>query len=142
MKPSVIYVFLLISMLVMSCGNEKKASEVASYVYEEKSPVPVSGDILIPGDWVKKDVVCYGLVVSIDTAGHPRSGKPVKARVIDFRNNGIEMKSLENVSLVRLKGCTKMGISLGETWVEKEGELFATREEAENYLKKKNLLME
>ena len=71
-----------------------------------------------------------------------RSGKPVKARVIDFRNNGIEMKSLENVSLVRLKGCTKMGISLGETWVEKEGELFATREEAENYLKKKNLLME
>ena len=67
-------------------------------------------------------------------------GKPVKAKVIAINNNEIKMKSLENVSLMEVQGCSKMGLSKGETWLEADGDLFKTKEEALAYLKNRNLI--
>ncbi len=133
---------LFVILITFSCNSQKKSEEVASYTYEEKSS-EINPEILAKvGDWVKEDAICYGLVVAIDKKGVPVRGKSVKAKVVNVQGNDIKMKSLENISIAAKQGCNEYGIKIGESWVEKDGELFETREEADNYLKSKDLLME
>jgi hypothetical protein len=51
------------------------------------------------------------------------------------------MKALEKINIGPKEGCSEMGISKGETWMEKDGELFQTKDEAVTYLKDKGLFM-
>ena len=140
MKKHLSLIAVLALLLATACNSNKKSSEVASYTYEEEK-VELNDKLTTKvGDWIEKDVVCYGIVVSVDEKGTPMFGKPVKAKVIAINNNEIKMKSLENVSLMEVQGCSKMGLSKGETWLEADGDLFKTKEEALAYLKKRNLI--
>jgi len=127
------------AILFFGCSNKKRAAEVAGYSYTEKS-IPAPGSkVKIPGDWVKEGAVCYGLIVAVDKEGKQLSGKPVKAEVVKITDSEIKMKALESVSLAEVKGCTKMGLAKGDGWSEQEGDLFQTKEEAIEFLKKNNL---
>ena len=127
-------------LILTGCNSQKKSKEVASYKYNEKE-VEISPELKskIP-KWVKVGKICYGLVVQVESGSRkPVSGKPVKAKVIQIKRDAIVMKALERVSLVEVESCTKMGLSRGDTWEEKDGDLFLTREDAINALKAKNI---
>ncbi|MFZ5940371.1 MAG: hypothetical protein ACOYXB_07335 [Bacteroidota bacterium] len=136
------FAFLFFALLtVLSCGNSKKDGNKVIYEYNEEV-AQLSPEVKARiGDWVEQGVICYGVVVSVDADRNPIIGKPVKAKVLLIKSDGIKMKALESVSVAEgeKSGCSKMGISQGETWVETEGDLFKTREEAENFLKEKGL---
>ncbi len=139
MKNQLPFIILLIFFLFQGCNSKKRASEVAGYTYNEKATVTNQTSLKIPGDWVKEDVDCYGILVAVDKEGKQLSGKPIHAKVVSVTATEIKMKALETVSLAEVKGCTKMGLSKGDSWNETEGDLFKTREEAIDFLKKKNL---
>ena len=138
-KPIII---LIIIVSFLGCGNKKKSSEVAGYTYTEKSAPDAPSALKIAGDWVKEDAECYGLLVAVDKEGRQIHGKPIKAKVVKISVNEIKMKALESVSLAEVKGCTKMGLSKGDTWEEKEGDLFPTKDDAIAFLKEKKLYRE
>jgi hypothetical protein len=56
--------------------------------------------------------------------------------VVEIGKNAVKMKSLESVNLAEIEGCSKYLIDKGETWDEKEGDLYHTREEAIEALKR------
>ncbi|MBN1822267.1 MAG: hypothetical protein JXR31_16730 [Prolixibacteraceae bacterium] len=132
---------LLVIVLIVSwnCSNKDRSLEIASYTYVEEQ-IKLNPELKERlGDWVKEDVICYGLVVQVDANGIAQFGKPVKAKVIRFQEDGVKMKAMEKVSVAEVEGCSKMGLAKGETWIEKDGDLFKTREEAVNYLKENKL---
>ncbi|MCK3683400.1 hypothetical protein [Maribellus sp. YY47] len=137
MKYPVVLLSLIITLSITSCHNaSKKSEEIASYTYkEEKVEMNSKLRANIP-QWVKEGTICYGLVVQVDGNDNPVKGKPVKAKVVQMGRDAIKMKALETVSLVEVEGCTKMGISKGETWDENEGDLYLSFEEAVDALKK------
>jgi hypothetical protein len=92
------------------------------------------------GSWMAKGVECYGIVVTTPDKAGKAIGKSVKCKVIDIKPDKIKVKAIETVKLMENKGCDKLGISYGETWWEEEGDLFKTREEADNLLKSKGWL--
>jgi hypothetical protein len=128
-------------LLFAGCNSQKKSNEVASYKYDEKK-VEMSDELRskVP-DWVVEGKVCYGLVVQIknDKNKTPVFGKPIKAKVVQIKEDAIVMKALERVSLVEVESCSKMGLNRGDTWEEKDGDFFLTRQDAINALKAKNL---
>ncbi len=137
--------FLLFALLAIfalaGCNSQKKSKEVASYKYDEKK-VEMSTEFrkLVP-EWVKVGKICYGLVVQVDGNGKEIKGKPVKAKVVQIKRDAIIMKALERVSLVEVESCKKMGLSRGDTWEEKDGDLFLTKQDAINALKAKKIFM-
>jgi hypothetical protein len=137
MKNHPILLMILCIFMVSSCNSKKKSDEIKNYAYKQETSVFNSELQSRLGDWVEEGTVCWGLVVSINREGIVIKGLPVKAKVISLQKDSIKMKALEMVSLTEIKGCTKMGLSKGETWWETEGDLFKTKEEAESYLKKK-----
>lgn len=147
MKKQIFSLAFLLIAILWSCSSSKKSDEVANYTYQE-NVVTSKATKLNVGDWVTEGTICYGLVVAIDKNGKSVAGQPVKAKVLKISEAEIKMKSLENISKssiagnTTLKDCTKMGIKKGETWIEKEGDLFKTKEEAINFLKGKELYKE
>jgi hypothetical protein len=125
------------------CNSHKKSNEVASYKYKEKK-VEMSDELRskVP-NWVTKDKVCYGLIIQQGKDENNnivrRFGKAIKAKVIQINEDAIIMKALETVSLVKNEYCTFKRLTRGDVWKEKEGDLFLTREDAINSLKKRNL---
>ncbi len=142
MKKGVTVITLLFVFLLSGCNSEGKSEKEVTYDYEE-SNVELNADLKAKiGDWIKQGVECYGVLVAIDTDGLPQVGMPIKAKVIRIKKDQIKMKSLENVNFGPQKGCTKMGIASGETWWEKDGDLFQTKEEAETFLRQLGILSE
>lgn len=91
------------------------------------------------GSWVQKGVECYGLVITTQQ-NNKTIGKSVRCKVIAISPGKVKLKALEDVSLAPSKGCSKLGMSYGETWWETDGDLFQTREEADKYLTSKGWL--
>ncbi|MCG6186766.1 hypothetical protein [Maribellus maritimus] len=140
---NLISILTLVSIVVFSaCNSKNKSDEIANYAYEEKTAELNKELQNKVGDWIEKGSVCYGLVVAIDGSGTPKHGKPVKAKVVRISDDEIKMKALEKINIGPKEGCSEMGISRGETWMEKDGELFQTKDEAVTYLKDKGLFME
>ncbi len=139
MKNLSLQFVLLVFFALTGCNSQTKSKEVASYKYNEKK-VEMSAEFrkLVP-EWVKVGKICYGLVIQVDGNGKEIKGKPVKAKVVQIKRNAIIMKALERVSLVEVESCTKMGLSRGDTWEEKDGDLFLTKQDAINALKAKNI---
>ncbi len=139
MKKLVYFLVLLTPFILFSCNSSKKSDEVASYSYKEEK-IEMNNELKakIP-DWVEEGKICYGLVVQLNENKKPVKGKPIKAKVVQINENSVKMKALETVSLVEVKGCSKMGLTKGQTWDENEGDLYLTLEEAINALKKLNL---
>ena len=94
MKYWILSLLFLISIIFPGCRSGNKTNEVASYVYEEKTGA-INPELLTNiGDWIKPDLVCYGLVVSINKEGAPIKGKPVKAKIVRIDENAVKMKAL------------------------------------------------
>ena len=140
MKNLNFYLIFFSVLILLGCSSSKKTDEIAYYQYTEKLPDEFNGEWQsLIGDWLEKGVECYGLVVAINANNVPQRGKPVKAKVLRISKKEIKMRALEDVSMAQIKGCTNLGILKGETWKEKEAELFKTKEEALDYLQKNSL---
>lgn len=135
-----LFVLVLVS-IVLGCNTKNKSAEVATYKYTEKQAETNSELKRKIGDWLENGIECYGLVVAVNTQNIEERGKPVKAKVLNIAGNEVKMEALENVNIAASEDCPMMGLSIGETWMEKEGELFKTKEEAVAYLKSKGLFM-
>lgn len=139
MKNRIIQIAILVILFLFSCNSQKKSNEVASYKYEEEK-VEMSNELKSKTpDWVVEGKICYGLVVQIDKDKKSIKGKVIKAKVIQIQQDAIKMKALESVNLIEVEECTKMGLAKGETWNEKDGDLFLTKQDAINALKAMNL---
>ncbi len=137
---NLISVFVLI-IFFSGCNTKNKSAEIANYEYSEDS-VELSKEWHNKiGGWLENGVECYGLVIAINAKDVPQRGKPVKAKVLHISKNEIKMKALEDVNIAPIEGCSNLKISKGETWMEREAELFKTKKEAVEYLKAKNLFM-
>ncbi len=139
MKNLVYFLSFVLALFLFSCNSSKKSDEVASYSYKEEK-VEMSADLKAKmPNWIEEGKICYGLVVQIDEDKNPVKGKSIKAKIVQIGEDAVKMKALETVSLVETEGCTKMGISKGETWDEKDGDFYLTREDAIAALKKLNI---
>lgn len=136
--PIIIFTTLVV---ITGCNSKNKSDEIANYTYSDDSAQLVVDWKNEIGDWLDNGVECYGLVVAVNSKDVPQRGKPVKAKVLRISKNEIKMKALENVNIAPSKDCPSMGITEGETWLEKEAELFKTKEDAIAYLSSKSLLM-
>lgn len=141
MKNQLSILSILLLMLLFSCNSQKKSDEVANYVYEEKGTTINSELQKRFGDWIEEDLICYGIVVALNEEKIPTRGKPVKSKIIKINGDSIQMKALENINIAPSAGCAKMGISRGQTWIEFEGDIFKTEEDAIKYLKELNIFM-
>lgn len=137
-----LFVIFIIIIALGACNNKKRSEEVANYAYSEEKTELNSELKTKFGDWVKEGAICYGLVVLEDTVKTRQFGKPVRVRVINFQDSGVKVKSLEKINISRIEGCPFMKLERGQTWVEKDGELFKTKEEAIAYLKQNNWIEE
>ncbi len=141
MKNLFLPIAVIFIILFAGCNSQKKSNEVASYKYNEKK-VKMSDELRskVP-EWVVEGKVCYGLVVQVnnDKDRTPVWGKPIKAKVVQIKEDAIIMKALEKVSMVEVESCSKMGLDRGDTWEEKDGDFFLTRKDAIDALKARNL---
>ena len=140
MKKQAFILCLVLFIGMAGCQSKNRSEEIKNYAYQVKTATLNEKMQLKVGDWVKEGIVCYGLVVLVNAEGVPLRGLPVKSKIVSISADSLKMKSLENVSLSPVKGCKKMGLSKGEIWWEKDGDLFKTKEEAEAFLKSKGLL--
>lgn len=142
MQSNAIFLFVIISsLLVASCGSNPKPKSTASgqatqMQAEEKVQL---NDLLQNkvGSWAKEGAECYGLVLLVKKNKTVEVGKSVKTKIAQIQSDSIKVKLLEDVTLAKTKDCSKLGMSTGQTWWEKDGDLFLTREEADKYLKAK-----
>ncbi len=87
------------------------------------------------GDWLKVGTECYGVIAVVDEKDSVLNGFPIPCKVISFHSNGIKCKTTSDVFPYEEFGCNRMGVKKGENWLEEEGNLFKTEEEAIEYLK-------
>jgi uncharacterized protein YwlG (UPF0340 family) len=128
LKSIIISVAVIVAF--QSCNSSNRSKEIEKYQYSE-SKVELNEMLNKKvGSWIKEGSECYGLVMMVDKDGNVQAIKELKALVLIIQNDKIKMKALEEVSLAPKAGCSKMGLSKGETWWEEEGDLFQTREEA------------
>ena len=126
---------IAVILMFSACQSKNRSKEIASYEYE-KATVELNNMLKEKvGEWIEKNKTCYGIVVMSNTDGKIVNAKPVKAKVVFIQSDKIKMKALEEVSLAPKEGCSKMGLSKGETWWEEEGDLFLNREDAVGYIK-------
>ncbi len=134
MKQLFSILFLLVTTLLISCNPSSSKKPDSAYNYKEENIVLNEKLQQRIGDWAEEGKVCYGLVVLVNPQGVYEDGAVVKARIQRIKSDSVKMKSLETINLAEVEGCSKMGISAGDTWWETEGDLFQTREDAEKYL--------
>ncbi len=140
MKKLISVVILLFAFSLSGCNSKGKSDKEVTYEYQEVD-VDLNAELKARiGSWAKQGIECYGVLVALDGDGLPRVGMPIKAKIVRIKKDQIKMKSLANVNFGPQQGCTKMGISSGETWWETEGDLFQTKEEAEAFLNQLGIL--
>ncbi|MGC9471561.1 MAG: hypothetical protein ACP5D1_08450 [Bacteroidales bacterium] len=140
---SVMITATALSLLVISCSERSESGTQQGVTQEMVNKDETLNDKLAGkiGDWVEKGVECYGIVVTTFQDGRT-VGKSVKCKVMSIGRDKVKMKAIENVSLMESIGCDALGLSYGDTWWETEGDIFQTREEADNYLLQKGWLIE
>ena len=140
MKKWISVIALFVVVAISGCNSDGESSEEATYDYEGPS-TELNAELRSKiGDWAVNGVECYGVLVAIDGTGIPQYGLPIKAKIVKIKANKIKMKAVESVNMGPKEGCSKMGMSYGESWWEIEGDIFQTLEEAEAYLSKQGLL--
>ncbi len=146
MKNLILFLVLSASIVTFSCNNIRdtkiEADEAVLETVNSKQEDAELNAVLESkvGDWVEKGIECYGIVISTFTDGRT-VGKSVKCKVMIVKSDKIKMKAIESVSLMEAIGCDQLGLSYGETWWETEGDIFRTREEADQYLLERNWLV-
>lgn len=125
---------ILLLLNLVCCNQSDRTKVLEQYQYEKNTGIVNQKADKKIGSWLKEGIICYGIVMVFSIDGMPVRAKEVKAQVISIQPDRIKMKSLENIFLNQVKGCTKYGIVEGEVWDEIEVELFQTKEEAIKFL--------
>jgi hypothetical protein len=135
MKRSVWIPLIIVIVLLSGCNPSSSKKPDKIYQYKEEEKVVLNDKLQERiGDWAEEGMVCYGLAVLRRQGVGYVDGAVIKARILRIKSDSVKMKSLETVNLAEVEGCTKMGISAGDVWWETEGDLFQTREAAQEYL--------
>jgi len=137
-KLTLLLMIAISVMMITYCGQTDKKAVNNEASPSIKSDTTVSGTTVQNpkiGEWVQKGVECYGIVIM--EMKDKTIGKSVKCKVMIVKPDQVKMKTIEGVSLMESLGCDKIGLSYGDTWWETQGDIFKTREEADNYLKEK-----
>lgn len=128
------FLLLLVVVSFSNCGSGNKSQQLKSYKYTEEKSV-LSGSLQKKvGSWIKEGMTCYGIVILNDKDGNAKKVKEIEAKVVSITPEFIKMKANEDLILAAKEGCTKTGMKKGETWEEKEGDLFQTRDEAIKFI--------
>ena len=141
MKKAIIILTVLVATLTISnCSNksESKSTSERETDFNSNSSSSTNKDSI--GTWAQKGVECYGIIIA-NQQNNKTIGKSVKCKIIAISEGKIKLKALENVNLSKSNGCNKLGVSYGYTWWETEGDLYRTREEADQLLKDKGWLI-
>ncbi len=131
-----LFIIPFLSVLIFACNSSNKRSDVV-YKYIEKVPELSEAMRAKIGDWAEEGLTCYGLMVLVNGNGEIQDGAVIEARIIQFNGDSIKMRSMESLSLKKVEGCDKKGISRGQIWWETDGEIFQTKEEAQDLLDSK-----
>jgi hypothetical protein len=139
MKSYPLFLLAAVSFLIGSCGtNPKPKSDKPEQFTETEAAAQLNESLQKRiGSWAKEGAECYGLVLLIRKNKIVEHGKSAKTVIIRIKSDSLKVKVLEDISLAKTKECNKLGVSVGDTWWEKEGDLFQTRQEADNFLKSK-----
>jgi hypothetical protein len=121
---------VLLLLNVVGCGRRDMSKTLEQYKYEVSTidSTLIHKKKLEP--WIKEGIACYGIAIVYNLSGAPIRIKEFSSRIISIEPDKIKMRSLENISLAPVKGCSKFSLEKGEDWEEPDGELFKTREEA------------
>ena len=125
---------ILLLLNVVGCGRRDMSKTLEQYKYEvsQIDSTKIFKKKLEP--WIKEGITCYGIVIVHNLSGVPLRIKEVNAKVIRIEPDKIKMRSLENISLAPIEGCSKFSLEKGEDWDEMEGDIFRTREEAVTFI--------
>lgn len=125
---------VLLLFIMTGCGKRDKSALLAQYKYENSDTLSVNLSYKLE-PWIKEGADCYCLVMVCDKLLEtPLRIKEVHSKIVKLHDNGIQMKSLEDVKINRVTECTKITFAKGESWNEEFGEIFKTREEARRYI--------
>ena len=125
---------VILAGTIWGCGSGNKSKQIKEYKYAEEK-VTVNDTIQNKvGSWIKEGMTCYGIVIMLDAKGRATKVKEIEAKVVSIQPDLIKMKATEELMMAPVQGCDKLGMKKGETWEEKEGDLFRTREEAVNFI--------
>ena len=116
------------------CGSRDKSKILQNYKYEADGTNLNDALQKKVGEWIKEGMTCYGIVILNDENGLPLKLVELQAKVVSIQKDKIKMKSLEDLPLAPVEGCSKIGLKKGETWDETDGDLFQTREEAIQFI--------
>lgn len=131
-RKGISIVFLV--AVLSACQSSDRSKEISGYAYEGQTQALNEQLKSKIGNWIKEGETCYGILILLDENGSPKKLKEVKAKVIVLQSDKIKMKSLEDITLAPVEGCSKLGIRKGETWWETEGDLFQSREDAVSFI--------
>lgn len=128
------YISIIIVALIFIACSSDKSKEIEGYAYDDKIKLNEKLHSKV-GKWIKDGIECYGVVVLTSANGNVEKAKTIKAKVVLVTADKIKMKALEDINLAPKVSCNKMGLSKGDTWWEEDGDLFATQQEATNFIK-------
>jgi hypothetical protein len=135
MKYLTLYIFLIIITFThISCKKTEAVNNDDRYII-----INDPAQKKIP-EWLKKDSEAWGLVV-YSKYDKPMIGKVVHCKIIDVSLRGVKCKALEKVSLFDQFNCYKIGIEKDEIWFDAPQDIFKTEKDANDFLKKNNLLL-
>lgn len=133
-----LYLIALVVVLAgtfWGCVSGNKSKQIKDYKYTEEKTV--NDSVLANAEtWAAEGMTCYGIVIMLNAQGRAKKVKEIEAKIVLIEPGLIKMKAMENLAMAPVQGCNKMEIKMGETWTEKEGELFRTREEAVKFITK------
>lgn len=133
-----IFLFAILISILTGCSNSPKPKQVIQEPVLEEEDGKLNDTLQKKiGAWAKEGVECYGLVVLTNSKRVVQSGKSVKTVIVRIKSDSLKVKVLEDVSLGQKKDCNLLGVTVGYTFWESDGDLFQTREEADNFLKSK-----
>lgn len=127
---------IFFALVLSACQSGNRSKELSQYAYEGDNQILNETLKTKIGGWIHEGATCYGILILQDENGLPKKLKEVKAKVILLESDKIKMKSLEDITLAPVEGCSKLGIRKGETWWETEGDLFLSKEEAVSFINK------
>lgn len=138
MRSYTIVFFAILLSILSGCSNSPKPKPVVNEPVMEEENTKLNNALQNKiGAWAKEGVECYGLVVLTNAKKVVESGKSVKTVIVRIASDSVKVKVLEDVTLGKKKDCNLLGVTVGYTFWESDGDLFQTREEADNFLKSK-----
>lgn len=126
---------LLLLVAFFACKNNPRIESPLIpnnlFVLEEIETIPDSLQSKFP-EWIERGVKCYGLLIFTDNQGEFKTiGYVIPCKVVSFHLNGVKCKVLENIYPYESFGCQVIGVRKGTIWMETDGDLYLTEEEAQ-----------